>query len=57
MQGITQKELATKCGYSYTYIRRIEAPNCTKNFSILTVYNISQALNVNISKIFEIDDI
>ena len=40
LQRITQKELAKKCGYSYAYIRRIEAPKCHKNFSILTIYNI-----------------
>lgn len=56
-QKLTQKELATKCGYSYAYIRRIEGPNCSKNFSILTIYNICNALDINISKIFEDNDI
>ena len=54
---ITQKELAKKTGYSYAYIRRIEAPKCSKNFSILTLYNISKALNINISSLFEEDNI
>ena len=56
-QKMTQKELAKKCGYSYAYIRRVEAPNCTKNFSILTIYNICNALGISISSIFEDDDI
>ena len=54
---ITQKELAKITGYSYAYIRRIEAPKCSKNFSILTLYNISKALNINISSLFEEDNI
>lgn len=56
-QKITQKELAEKSGYSYAYIRRIEGPNCSKNFSILTVYNIAKTLNVSISSIFDDDNI
>lgn len=54
---ITQKELAQKAGYSYAYIRRIEGPNCPKNFSILTIYNICNALNIDISSIFDENDI
>ena len=54
---ITQQELAKITGYSYAYIRRIEAPRCEKNFSILTLYNISKALNINISSLFEDDNI
>ena len=55
--GITQKELATKCGYSYAYIRRIEALNCSKNFSLLTIYNICEALEIEISSIFKDENI
>lgn len=50
---ITQKELARLTGYSYAYIRRIEGPNCSKNFSILTIYNICSALDIDIGSIFE----
>lgn len=56
-QKMTQKELAQKTGYSYAYIRRIEAPKCSKNFSILTIYNICNALNIDIGSIFEDDNI
>ena len=54
---ITQKELAQKTGYSYSYIRRIEGENCSKNFSILTVYNICEALDIEISSIFQDENI
>ena len=56
-QKLTQKELAKKCGYSYAYIRRIEGQNCPKNFSILTIYNICEALKIDISSIFKDNDI
>lgn len=57
LQKITQKELACRCGYSYTYIRQIEGPNSPKNFSIATIYNICDALNIEISSIFKDNDI
>lgn len=56
-QKITQQELARRTGYSYAYIRRIEAPKCSKNFSILTLYNICKSLDINIGSLFENDDI
>lgn len=51
--GMTQHELAVKTGYSYAYIRRVEGPKCIKNFSIQTVYNISNALGIDIVQLFE----
>lgn len=57
VQRITQKELAMKCGYSHAYIRRIEGPNCPKSFSIQTISNICNALNVEVSSIFKNDNI
>lgn len=57
LKHITQKELAEKTGYSYAYIRRIEGPNCTKNFSVLTLYNICVALDIDIGSLFEEHDI
>ena len=57
MKGITQQELAKMTGYSYAYIRRIEGENCSKNFSILTVYNICEALDIEISSIFQDENI
>jgi len=57
LQGITQKQLAKMTGYSYAYIRRIEGPCCSKNFSIFTIYVICKALNISISSLFKDDNI
>ena len=54
---MTQKELAKLTGYSYAYIRRIEGPNCSKNFSILTLYNMCVALDIEISSLFKDENI
>lgn len=54
---MTQKELAEITGYSYAYIRRIEGPNCSKNFSILTLYNMCVALDIEISSLFKDENI
>ena len=54
---MTQKELAIKSGYSYAYIRRLEAPGCIKNFSIQTICNLAKCLNVDIKQLFDDDDI
>lgn len=56
-KNLTQKELALKSGYSYAYVRRVEAPNCTKNFSIQTIYNLSRALDIDIKYFFIDNDI
>ena len=57
LKGMTQNELAIKSGYSYAYIRRIEAPNCPKDFSLQTIYNISIALNVPLENLLKNNDI
>ena len=51
--GMTQKELAIKSGYSYAYIRRVEGPKCIKNFSIQTIFRLSLVLNIDIKQLFE----
>ncbi len=50
---MTQAELAEKAEYSHEFIRRIEAPNTTKNFSIDAVSNIANALDIDVSLLFE----
>ena len=50
---LTQLQLAEISNYSHEYIRRIEAPNSKKYFSIETIYVLSKALNINISKLVE----
>ena len=57
LKKMTQKELALKSGYSYAYIRRVEAPKCLKNFSIQTIYNLSKALDTDIKNLFINQDI
>jgi transcriptional regulator with XRE-family HTH domain len=54
-QNITLKELAKLTGYSYAYLRRIEAPKCPKNFSLLTISIIANALNIDIKYLFNND--
>ena len=46
-------ELAEKTEYSHEFIRRIEAPNSKKNFSIDAVSNIANALDIDINLLFE----
>lgn len=53
---MTQAELAEKTEYSHEFIRRIEAPNSKKNFSIDAVSNIANALDINIELLFEKKD-
>lgn len=50
---MTQAELAEKTEYSHEFIRRIEAPNAKKNFSIDAVSNIADALDIDIKLLFE----
>lgn len=54
---ITQAELADRTHYSHEFIRRIEAPNSKKNFSIDAVSNIANALDIDIELLFEKKDI
>lgn len=52
-KNMTQAELAEKTEYSHEFIRRIEAPNSKKNFSIDAVSNIACALDIEIELLFE----
>lgn len=52
-RNMTQAELAEKTEYSHEFIRRIEAPNSKKNFSIDAVNNIANALDIDIELLFE----
>lgn len=51
--GITQAVLAERVGVSHEFIRRIESTKGRKTFSIDTIYKISLALDISISKLFE----
>ena len=48
----TQLLLAEKSGYSHEFIRRIEAPNIKKQFSLDTIFNISKSLNIDVWRLF-----
>ena len=53
---MTQAQLAEKTEYSHEFIRRIEAPNSKKNFSLDAVSNIATALEIDIELLFEKKD-
>ena len=55
-KNMTQAQLAEKTEYSHEFIRRIEAPNSKKNFSIDAVSNIANALEIDIELLFEKKD-
>lgn len=53
--GITQAVLAERINVSHEFIRRIESPKGTKSFSLDTIWKTALALNVDISKLMEVD--
>ncbi len=55
LAGMTQAELAEAIGVSHEFLRRIESKKGKKTFSFQTVWNISQALNVSLDQLVEID--
>ena len=50
-RSMTQAELALKSGYSHITIRKIEAKKVKKYFSIDTICNIADALDVEVSEL------
>ena len=46
---ITQAELADRAHYSHEFIRRIEAPNAKKYFSVDTLVQISRGLKIPVA--------
>lgn len=51
--NMTQKQLADKVGISLSYLSKIEAYNCHKSISLDVLFDIGEALEVNIIKFFE----
>lgn len=51
--SLTQAELADLAGFSHEFIRRIEAPNAKKYFSVDTLVQIAKALDIKIEQLFE----
>lgn len=50
---ITQAELADRTHYSHEFIRRIEAPNSKKYFSLDTLIQIAKALNIGLEDLIK----
>lgn len=55
-KNITQAELAEKTDLTHDYIRQIESNKVANTFSVQTLYDISVALDIEIGKLFKIND-
>lgn len=49
LKNMTQAQLAEKAGLSHDYIRQIESDKVANTFSVQTLYDISLALEVEMS--------
>ena len=47
---MTQKELANRVGISLSYLSKIEASNSNKSFSLHVLFDIADALDVDIKE-------
>ena len=50
--GLTQMQLAERADISRTYLSNIEAPNVIIPFTTTVLFNISDALGVELNKLF-----
>ena len=50
--GMTQVQLAERADISRTYLSNIEAPNVIIPFTTTVLFNISDALGVELNKLF-----
>lgn len=50
---LTQAELAEKTHYSHEFIRRIEAPNSKKYFSLDTITQIAKVLEISLEDLLK----
>lgn len=50
--NLTQADLADLTEYSHEFIRRIEAPNAKKYFSVDTLVQIAKALDIKMEDLF-----
>jgi len=50
---ITQAELADRAHYSHEFIRRIEAPNAKKYFSVDTLVQIARGLKIPVEELMK----
>lgn len=55
-RSITQEELAEKCDLSISYIKQIESGKEYKNVSLTVILKIAKSLNVNVEKLFRLEE-
>ena len=55
INGISQQDLASVCNFEKANMSRIEAGRT--NFTISTLYKISQALNVSLSELVDVENL
>lgn len=48
---LTQEELANKVGISYSYLTQIEAPNVVKKMSLEVLFDIADALEIDVKSL------
>ena len=53
LQGISQQDLAATCNFEKANMSRIEAERT--NFTISTLYKISQTLNTSLSNLIDVE--
>lgn len=51
LRGMTQLDLADAINISRTHISNIEAPNVQTSISLDTLFDIAEALNVNVTSL------
>ena len=54
MRGMNQEVLAERIGISRTHMSNIEAPKLEKSLSLDVLFDISDALDVAVGKLFEL---
>lgn len=56
LHGMTQLQLAEAVNISRTHLSNIEAPNVQTSVSLDTLFDIAEALNVNITSLLTFKD-
>ena len=51
--GMTQEQLATLINVNRSHISKIESPNLQTQISLETLFDIANALEVDVNKLFE----
>lgn len=54
-KNLTQIQLAEKAGISRTHMSNIEAPNMVTPVSLEVLFNIADALEISVEKLFKFD--